>query len=174
MDAFATRHFTGRFVIGAHVRHPSHTVEQPGASHRPRRRLYRAHPGRTGTPAQLGDDGWIVFLATDQDRVVDRFRAEFGDRVACTSPMSAAPARSEDAAFDQPDVRRESPGWAWQLQHLVAARPGQPGRWRWPSEVVRDAWLMARCDMLLHVVSNVSTAVSYMNPELEMVFCTAA
>ncbi len=40
-------------------------------------------------------------------------------------------------------------------------------------EVVRDAWLMARCHMLLHVVSNVSTAVSYMNPALEMVFCAA-
>ena len=41
-------------------------------------------------------------------------------------------------------------------------------------EVVRDAWLMAKCDVLLHVVSNVSTAVSYTNPDVEMVFCSQA
>ncbi len=170
VDAFAARHFAGRYVIGAHVRHPSHTVEQPGAAiaHED---AYIARIRAELTRRNLGADGWTVFLATDQARVVDRFRAEFGDRVACLDGVRRTVA-AEDAAYDSlPDAEKGKLGW--QLQHLVAR---DPANWSvdMAREVVRDAWLMARCDMLLHVVSNVSTAVSYMNPELEMVFCAAA
>ncbi|WP_216851096.1 glycosyltransferase [Acidisphaera sp. L21] len=169
IDAFSTQHFTGRFVIGAHVRHPSHTVEQPGAviAHED---AYITRIRAELAKRDLGDTGWTVFLATDQDRVVDRFRAEFGDRVTyLTDVRRTRPA--EDAAFDSLSaVEKNQDGH--QLQHLVAA-----DRSAWSidmaKEVVRDAWLMSRCNMLLHVVSNVSTAVSYMNPDLEMVFCAA-
>ena len=169
VDAFATRHFTGRFVIGAHVRHPSHTVEQPGGviahddAYIARIRAELAH-------RELGKDGWVVFLATDQDRVVDRFRAEFGDRVVYLTDVRRT-REAEDAVFDQLSAAEKGQD-GHQLQHLVAA-----DRRAWSvdmaKEIVRDAWLMARCDMLLHVVSNVSTAVSYINPALEMVFCAA-
>ena len=57
----------------------------------------------------------------------------------------------------------------FQVQHLVAASPDQwTTRMAW--EVIRDAMLMARARVLFHVVSNVSTAVSYMNPDVELVF----
>ncbi len=170
VDAFAARHFTGRFVIGAHVRHPSHTVEQPGAriAHDDAYiQRIRAELARRA----LGEDGWVVFLATDQDRVVDRFRAEFGARVVYLTDVRRT-REVEDAAFDRL-TSAEKIQDGHQLQHLVAA-----DRRAWSvdmaKEIVRDAWLMARCDMLLHVVSNVSTAASYMNPNLEMVFCAAS
>ena len=168
IDAFRARHFDGRFVIGAHVRHPSHTIEQPGAviAHED------AYIARIRAEvAQRGLRDWTVFLATDQDRVVDRFRAEFGDRLAYLEGVRRTVA-AEDAAYDRlPDSEKGKLGW--QLQHLVAK---DQTNWSvdMAREVVRDAWLMAQCRVLLHVVSNVSTAVSYMNPDLEMVFCAAA
>ena len=167
IDSFRARHFDGRFVIGAHVRHPSHTIEQPGAviAHED------AYIGRIRAEvARRGLKDWAVFLATDQDRVVQRFRTEFGDRVACLEGVRRTVA-AEDAAYDRlPDSEKGKLGW--QLQHLVAK---DQTNWSvdMAREVVRDAWLMAQCRVLLHVVSNVSTAVSYMNPELEMVFCSA-
>ena len=170
IDAFATQHFVGRFVIGAHVRHPSHTIEQPGAviAHED---AYIARIRQELAKRTFGEDGWTVFLATDQDRVVDRFRAEFGDRCACMADVRRTRA-AEDAAFDSLTEAEKSQD-GHQLQHLVAA-----DRTAWSvdmaKEVVRDAWLMARCNVLLHVVSNVSTAVSYMNPDVEMVFCSAS
>ena len=170
VDDFSARHFAGRFVIGAHVRHPSHTIEQPGAviAHED---AYITRIRQELAQRDLGEDGWTVFLATDQDRVVDRFRAEFGDRCAYVSNVRRT-REAEDAAFDSlTEVEKSQDGH--QLQHLVAA-----DRSAWSidmaKEVVRDAWLMARCNVLLHVVSNVSTAVSYMNPEVEMVFCSAS
>ncbi len=170
VDAFSTRHFTGRFVIGAHVRHPSHTVEQPGGviAHED---AYIDRIRAEIADRALGEDGWTVFLATDQDRVVERFRAEFGDRVVYLADVRRTH-EAEDSSFDRLTAAEKVQD-GHQLQHLVAA-----DRRNWSlemaREVVRDAWLMARCNILLHVVSNVSTAASYMNPELEMVFCAAS
>ena len=168
IDAFSRQHFDGRLVIAAHVRHPSHALEQPTAviaredTYLQRIEAELRARGATGEP-------WTVFLATDQDRVVARFKAAFGDRVAYLSGVRRTRA-AEDLAFERlstAEQRQEG----HQLQHLVAA-----DRANWSldmaREVIRDAWLMARAQVLLHVVSNVSTAVAYMNPELEMVFCS--
>lgn len=171
IDQFAAAHFTGRFVIGAHVRHPSHTVEQPGAviahddAYITRIRAILAERGLTHDTGS-----WVVFLATDQDRVVRRFTDEFGANAVFLTDVRRT-REAEDQAFDRLSDE-EKHGDGHQLQHLVAAdRPS----WsiKMAEEVIRDAWLMARCDVLLHVVSNVSTAVSYMNPDLVMEFCSA-
>jgi hypothetical protein len=169
IDCFAQQHLNRRFRIAAHVRHPSHTVEQPNAeiAHTAAyiARIYELLAER-GIDRD-GDD-WGVFLATDQDRVVMQFRAEFGNRVVCFDDVRRTRA-AEDAAFEALSFEEQNQE-GHQLQHLVAASRDQ---WSltmaW--EVVRDAYCMAQCHALLHVVSNVSTAVSYMNPHLEMIFC---
>ena len=169
VDAFVATELTAPILIAAHVRHPSHTVEQPtgriAGTEVYIEAVREAVRRRGGDP---DGDGWQVFLATDQERVVDRFAAVFGDRCLRFADVRRTRAY-EDAAFDALGaVERNRDGH--QLQHLVAAdRAGW--HWRMAWEVVRDAVVMARCDVLLHVVSNVSTAVAYMNPEIEMVFC---
>ena len=171
IDVFMAAHLAVPVRIAAHVRHPSHTIEQPGGRiahadayiERVRAELFRRGVDPAG-------DGWAVFVATDQDRVLDRFRAAFGAR-AVFYPEARRTRADEDAAFDAlaPAAQNRD---GHQLQHLVAAdRAGW--HWRLAWEVVRDAYTMARCQALLHVVSNVSTAVSYMNPDLEMIFCEA-
>jgi hypothetical protein len=37
-------------------------------------------------------------------------------------------------------------------------------------QVLIDCLLLARCDVLLHVTSNLATAVGYINPELRMIY----
>jgi hypothetical protein len=37
--------------------------------------------------------------------------------------------------------------------------------------VLIDALLLARCEAMVHAVSNLATAVGYMNPRLRMVYC---
>ena len=96
------------------------------------------------------------------------FRAAFGERAVYFADARRTRA-DEDAAFDALDPAEQHRD-GHQLQHLVAAdRSGWSWRMAW--EVVRDASIMARCHALLHVVSNVSTAVAYINPDIEMVFC---
>jgi hypothetical protein len=38
-------------------------------------------------------------------------------------------------------------------------------------EVLTDCLLLARCESLVHINSNVATAAGYINPALKMVFC---
>ena len=169
IDAFAAAHLDANVLIAAHVRHPSHTIEQPDgriAQTEAYIDRVRAEVRRRG--ADPDGDGWRVFVATDQERVLRRFREAFGDR-AVFYPDARRTHADEDAAFDALS-RDEQNRDGHQLQHLVAAnRAGWSWRMAW--EVVRDAYTMARCHALLHVVSNVSTAVAYMNPQIEMIFC---
>lgn len=171
IERFATAFLAVPVRIAAHVRHPSHTVEQPG--HRiahTEAYIARVRDEVRRRGADPDGEGWAVFVATDQARVLDRFRAAFGAR-AVFYPEARRTRADEDAAFDALSAAEQNRD-GHQLQHLVAAdRSGW--HWRMAWEVVRDAYTMARCQALLHVVSNVSTAVSYINPELEMIFCEA-
>ena len=56
------------------------------------------------------------------------------------------------------------------LLNVAASKP-EVWSWRLAREVLRDALAMARCDALLHAVSNVSTAAAYINPQLRLVYC---
>ncbi|MEJ7933137.1 glycosyltransferase [Sphingobium sp. AN558] len=161
---FASDHLEDAFIIGAHVRHPSHTVEQPGAliAHtndyiRRIRRLVEDEVPKSRS--------WKVFLATDQERVVRRFKQEFGDRLAVVEDAR----RTTDVEDSKFDSAKEKNADGFQLQHIVASSEEN-----WSTsmarEVIRDAFLMGKCDVLFHVVSNVSTAVSYINPQCRMIF----
>ncbi|WP_176300706.1 glycosyltransferase [Burkholderia vietnamiensis] len=171
LDEFRTRHFEGKFVIAAHVKHPSHVIEQPdGKIAHVQAYIDKVRSQLNARGIDENSSEWAVFLATDQDRVVDAFRAEFGDRMACYSDVRRTTS-AEDARYDRltPEQRRAE---GFQVQHLVAANQANwDARMAW--EVIRDAMTMSYCHVLLHIVSNVSTAVSYMNPDIELVFCSA-
>ncbi|MBH9659721.1 glycosyltransferase [Burkholderia multivorans] len=170
LDQFRAK-FNGKFMIAAHVKHPSHVIEQPSG------KIAHIQSYIDGIKYQLKTRGfernsseWAVFLATDQDRVVNVFKAEFGDKVFCYEDVRRT-TEAEDARYDQLGAE-ERRAEGFQVQHLVAANPDTwDVRMAW--EVVRDAITMAHCNVLLHIVSNVSTAVSYMNPDIELVFCSA-
>ena len=168
IETFTRKHFTGRYMVAAHVRHPAHVIEQPGGSiaqtqtyiDRIARELRRRGIDPTGSD-------WGVFLATDQGVVVNQFLDTYGDRV-CWYPDVRRTTAEEHAAFEalSPEEKRLD---GKQVQHLVASTPqAWSSRMAW--EIIRDAVTMSRCRLMFHVVSNVSTAVSYMNPEIEMIF----
>jgi glycosyltransferase involved in cell wall biosynthesis len=159
----------GGFVISVHVKHPSHAIEQPD------QRIAGQQEYFAAVRKVLHDRGiaersdeWRIFVATDQDRIVRGFAEEFGDRMISFSDVTRI-ATDTDECYDQlDDATRITVGH--QLQHQLAA---QPATWsvRLAWEVWRDAEAMAASNVLLHAVSNVSTAVSYMNPRVEMIYC---
>ena len=135
-------HMAGRFCVGVHVRHPDHDHECPRPA--PPVEGFVRHASRL----LAHDNHGAVFLATDTAEAVERFELAFGDRLVL-----------------QPGVRRARLGEG-QLHHAQPAPTVELG-----VEVLIDAMLLARCDVLLHVVSNIATAVGYMNPEMRMVYC---
>lgn len=169
IDEFTKSNFGEKFMIAAHVKHPSHVIEQPGGSIANTEsyvRAIRVELEKRGIDPLSSN--WGIFLATDQDRVVEHFKSEFGSRVSFYGDVRRT-REHEDAHFDSLSKDEQS-AEGFQVQHLVAAnRANWSTRMAW--EVIRDAMTMAKCNILLHIVSNVSTAVSYFNPDIELVFC---
>lgn len=86
-----------------------------------------------------------VFLATDNDEAVRFFHHHLGDRL-CYRPIARGP-----------DMRTEF--------HLSCPQSLDDAR-----NCLLDALVMARCCRLIHSVSNLSTAVLYINPRMDHVY----
>jgi glycosyltransferase involved in cell wall biosynthesis len=168
IDDFTTSHFGERFMVAAHVRHPSHSVEQPNQTiARTESYIERIRATLVQRGIKPSDDSWGVFLATDQDRVVQQFVRAFGERVFYFEDVRRTSV-SEDLAFEDLSAEEKLLS-GHEVQHLVAANSAYwSTRMAW--EIIRDTMAMSRCKVLHHAVSNVSTAVAYMNPDIEMAF----
>ncbi len=171
LDTHLVDRRAGRFLIAAHVKHPSHAVEQPDFEIADRYRyveLVRQELKERGI--REASDDWAVFLATEQERVVELFADEFGDRVIRFPDVERIPTNT-DVQFDSlDDAQKIADGH--QLQHIIAQ---DTSRWspRLAWEVIRDAKGMASADVLLHAVSNVATAASLMDTRVAMRFAHA-
>jgi glycosyltransferase involved in cell wall biosynthesis len=172
LDTTLANSFGGRFTIAAHVKHPSHATEQPG-------QLIAGVDEYAETIREVlrsrqiseSSDDWRLFVATDQDRVVLEFQKRYGERVVRFDDVARVSVEEQDKfdALDQVDKLRDG----HQLQHLMAV---DTSRWssRLAWEVWRDAEAMASSDVLIHAVSNVATAASYLGTKSEMIYCEPA
>lgn len=163
VETFKANNFDSPMIIGCHVRHPSHGIEQPGKS-LPTVELYQ----RMIIERVAGLQDWKVFLATDQDSVVDSFEKLFGDRLIYRQDVNRV-SFDHDKAFKQLSTDEQNRE-GHQIQHIMAA---DQSKWttQMGDEVIIDALLLSKCDVFIHVTSNIATAVSYMNPDIEMIYC---
>lgn len=166
VDELLDREVGSRRLLAAHVKHPSHIIEQR-AEEMVSYAAYFDHIHRYLTAQSIDprSDSWRLFLGTDQRATVQAFEAEFGDHVV-TFPEARRTTDVEDERYVA-TVGDDKGMQGFQVQQLVASSPES-----WSTDmardILRDAASMARAEALFHVVSNVATAVSYMNPNIEM------
>jgi glycosyltransferase involved in cell wall biosynthesis len=160
---------SGVFRISAHVRHPSHAMEQPsGRLAGVDEYVSRIREILDEKKIDEKSEEWELFLATDNNRAIRTFSEIFGEHVRFVAETD----RVGDEQFDVYDSLDDEKSLqeGHQIQHLNAA-----DRNRWSHlkafEVWRDAELLAASDVVLHAVSNVATAVAFLNPKARMVFC---
>ena len=94
-----------------------------------------------------GDVSAVVYLATDDRDAVELFREAFGDRLVVREEVQRTTSNEVEVHFQD-----------WDKLSLADAE-----------DPLIDAMLLAKCDVMLHVSSSVSTAVSFMNPNLRLV-----
>jgi hypothetical protein len=143
VEAIYRAGMSGHHCIGVHYRHPRHAVETPNRMPTVDTFIDRV---RQLLPE---NEPWSVFLATDVEPAVAAFRAAFGDRLILQPGVTRAAQLTDD-----------------HLHHGNQTSSTVPGE-----HVLIDCLLLARCDVLLHVTSNVATAAGYINPNLKMVYC---
>lgn len=134
---------TGRFRVGVHYRHPAHSHECPRPNPPVQHVVARAM--RLMSKHRPG----AIYLATDVAEAVDEFRSVLGEHLVVQS-----------------DVERGSLADNVQVHHNQE-RP----RVALGDQVLTDALVLSRCNVLLHLTSNIATAAGYINPRLPMVYC---
>ncbi len=166
MDKFY-RDNAGCFRIGVHVRHPTHAKEQPKGVISGTQ-TYIDYVRREIEQRGLGRKDWRVFVATDQERVIKQFKAEFGEHVVYFKDIRRTTLQ-QDRDYDRLSAKEQAAD-KYGVQHRAAS-----DRSTWSTElaweVIRDCMALANCHVMIHITSNISTAAAYMNPDLEMVYC---
>lgn len=167
IDALYCSYLKGFQVISAHIRHPSHGIEQPGAR-MPTVDLYCEKIRYLQSLYGLTSSNSKIFLATDQHTVVERLKEEFGDMLVYSSDV-ARTTKQDDNKFHSLS-KKEQMQEGFQIQHLTAS---DPNKWsiKMAEEVLLDTYLLAKGNYFVHVTSNIATAVSYINPRIEMHYC---
>lgn len=148
IDSFAETYFTGP-VIGLHIRGPGRI--DGGAL-----TLRKPHLSDGGVPAELflrhADaaldkfPGAQIFACSDSSLVIDQVQAEYGDRVVTYDATRSV--------FGE--MHANHPKNAGQVFSL----------YKLGLDVLVEAWLLARCDFLVHGNSNVANFVLCAAPDL--------
>ncbi len=129
-------HFAGKRVLGVHWRGTDKRTPPPG--HRSTTPLEALLPAVRNLCDRRKPD--LVFLASDETGIRERIEEAAGVPVV------------------QTDARRLAAGDTRGL-HLAKVRRARPNhRYLLGLEVLRDAWLLSRCDFLVHGHSNVVNA----------------
>ena len=152
IEKFWSSHMDGEKVVGVHVRNFSGFTEKSQQGPTPCLQDYFSVIDSM--------DYDKVFLATDNVQVLNRFMEAYGDDLifqeqvfrSKTSPDSKGSEIHKQHGY-YPKAKRKD-------KSKIARHMGE--------EVLSDAILLSKCSDMVHGQSNVSTAVGYINPELEM------
>jgi hypothetical protein len=134
----------GRFIVGVHHRVDNGWLSNlQGDGRVPTLRQLLQHARR----ATAGHAEWAVFLATDDAAAVTPFREDFGPRLIVRDDVQRTTAGRVEVHFQH-----------WGKVSLTDAE-----------DVLIDTLLLARCDVLVHISSSVSTVAALLNPRLRLV-----
>lgn len=143
IDTLYAKRLRGYYCVGVHYRNVRHSRECPEQIPPIAEFIRRTR--------QLihGHRDARVFLATDVEEAVEQFRQAFGDQLICQAGLLRAD-RDGDL----------------HCHHTPATSSVRFGE-----QVVTDCFVLAKCDVMLHITSNVATAAACINPALKLVYC---
>lgn len=159
--------FFGRYMIGLHIAHPSHAMEQP-SEQLPSLEDYIKEIVRIQKRHNLvGEYDFGIFIATSRQPVIKEIEAMFPSNTFYFSKNKRTTELDEDRYYSAGDASRLKEGF--NIQHILSADEK-----KWSSangdDVLQDVYCLSECDEVIHVVSNISTAVSYINPKVNMIY----
>jgi hypothetical protein len=115
----------------------------------------------------------VIYLATDTHFGVLAFVDRYGTRVKYDKDITRTSLDNLLAwAFARGQGATDGVGFisgkGYELQHEASANsPGGSVKMGW--DVLTDVMCLCKCDWFVHTLSNLALAVSYINPDIEMV-----
>lgn len=143
-DKMASKH-----CIGVHIRNLAHKREQP-KHELPSMEKYICKINNVIQKA--GTSNIVIFVATEVEEAIGKLRNIFGDLVIVQPNVERAPRFSEK----------------WNgIVHIDNKNPSA----KLGEDILIDCLLLAKCNTFVHITSNIATAVGYINPSIEMIYC---
>jgi hypothetical protein len=149
VDQVYSPYMAGKYCIGVHMRNEAHKVEQPNNKMPP----FESYLSQVRDILRSQSREGVIFLATDVEDYVRRFKNAFNQALIVQPGVTRLPENPDG------DVNR-------QLHYDNAQASLKLGE-----DVLVDCLLLSRCDIFVHTVSNVATAVGYINPGIPMIYC---
>jgi len=150
-------------IVGVHYRHPSHFIESG--------KVYlEQYFDKIDSILNKNPDSRI-FLATDSNFGIYAFKEKYGDKVVHIEDIerlsmpeflqwcfSLAEGKADTVGFIN--------GKGYELQHK---RVKEPDNKKLTVDLLTEVLCLSKCNSLVHTTSNVALAISYINPELELI-----
>lgn len=166
-EDFFEKNLSDKFVISIHHRHHSHKSENPYFKKHPDGAMLIKNVHEVVRKYKLSKKNYSIFLATDNDKCIEDLRKEFGARVVCTNSKRIT--IEKDKEYRQ-KLQKDKLNFIY--HHGIHDLLAKDSEFTWlnAKQVLVDALILAKGNVLLHAVSNIATAVSYINPKIDMIF----
>lgn len=169
IEAFYNETMRGKFVVSALVRCKAHALELL-ADDVPTFEKYEKNLLRILGENNIAadSDNWRFFIATDNEDALAYFSSRYPDKVVSQKMNRLSHEQEEEYQKVRDALQKDCSGY--ELQHRAAADASLRSLER-AREILFDVYMLAKGDSCIFVNSNISTMASYINPEMEMVYC---
>lgn len=154
------------YTIGIHYRHPSHSVESGPI-------FLKEYFDQIDKIIQTKPDAEI-FLASDTEFGILAFKQKYGNRIKYIETIQRLPLDNilawafALASNNKPDSIGFIDGKGYELQHIVSENNNNDN-YKLTFDLLSEILCLAKCDILINSTSNISLAISYINPTIEMI-----
>ncbi len=168
IDSYAQK-LENKFSIGLQIRCSGHSLElnsDDEVNFKTNIKLISKILKENNIDINSGD--WVLFIATDNDVALNYFSEKFPNNIYYQKDVSRLSVEQENEYLSVKKRKRKNV-YGYELQHRKALSE-ETRDIKLAEEIIIDIHLLAKCNYFIYKSSNVSTAVSYLNPDLKMVY----
>lgn len=170
IDDFYEAKLKGYLVISIHVRCQSHALELLGGSPAFEDYAHKIEQILQENHLKPSADTWRLFIATDNEDALNYFTARYPHNIVFQTNITRLTSAQEDE-YRRVREEQQKDVEGFELQRRMAANSSN---WSLKNgiDILTDAYLLAKGDYFIFQNSNIATAVSYLNPQIKMVYVT--
>jgi len=164
VDSFFDNNFkNSKSIIGVHYRHPSHFIESG--------KVYLEQYFDKIDTILKDNPECEIFLATDSNFGIYAFQEKYQNKIKFMDGIerlsmpeflqwcfSLAEGKADEVGFIN--------GQGFELHHK---RVSNPDNKKLTIDLLSEVLCLSKCNYLVHTTSNIALAISYMNPDLELI-----
>lgn len=168
IDDFYEKNLKGYFVVSAFIRCKGHALELKEGS--PDITLWEKYLLDILKKNKIATDSdkWRFYIASDNDNAINYFSKKYPENVVFQNMKRLTNEQEEEYERVKEKLGQDTMGY--ELQHRAAADESQHSL-QHAIDVIFDVYTAASADYLIFTNSNMSTAASYINPKVKMVYC---